>query len=103
MHESRNRADDTHRFLSTAVLHQGVEAILGRQNLVHAPVNRQQACSDDTPLARLGLAIEEIVRIARHVRAMKSADAEVDDAGGYGCGIVRRQSNVARQLAQRRA
>jgi len=64
---------------------------------------QKQTRADDAPFARRGFHIQEVVCKARHVRAMESADPEMNDARCDRRRFVRRPHDVARQFTQRRA
>ena len=90
-------ADDAPAQTFRALLDAGVQPILRRKSVAH--VRRAQAHPTDAPgplHPRQG-----IIGVDGRLRAMKRADAEMDDADGDQPRIVRRRGDRRRQVAQR--
>ena len=100
VNEFGQRTDDGNRLFGAVMFDQGVEPVLRREYVEHPPIGRQQTRADDAPFARSGLQVQKIVRKARHVRAMETADAEMDDAG---CERRRLRTPAAGRVAADRA
>ncbi len=73
-------------------LDERVEPVLRRQRFVHLAVGRQQTGADNAPAERVGAHLHQVVRVAGHMRAMKSAETQMNNAGRHTRQIVARHA-----------
>ncbi len=99
--EVDHRAGDARRQTLGVQLHDSREPVLRRQRSAAGGVERLDARADDGPVVP-GSGREQAVEIDGHMRAVKVADADVQDAGRQVGAGVSGGRNTLRQAAEGR-
>ena len=95
-----DRSDYGRGLVSVLPLDERVERVLRCQRVAHSEVCWKQSDANDTPLHGVATTFHQIVRVARHVRAMEAAKTEVDDPATDFRGIEARSRDSRRKSRQ---